>query len=76
MMAALVFVPSDVFWELLLQGRLSVTGGHFGKDYSYTLLMLATLPNKTRNKKLHSTLPTALTKVTPARLQHNKLTSD
>lgn len=76
MMATLVCVPSDVFWELLLQGRLSVTEGLFGKDYSYTLLMLATLPNKTRNKKLHSTLPTALTKVTPARLQHNKLTSD
>lgn len=75
-MAALVCAPSDVFWEPLLQGRLTVTGGLFGKDYSYMHLMLATLPNKTRNKKLHSSLPTALTKVTPARLQHNKLTSD
>lgn len=46
------------------------------KDYSYTLLMLATLPNKTRNKKLHNTLLIPLTKVTPARLQRNKLTSD
>lgn len=46
------------------------------RAYSYTLLMLATLPNKTRNKKLHNTLLIALTKVTPARLPHNKLTSD
>lgn len=46
------------------------------RAYSYTLLMLATLPNKTRNKKLHNTLLIALTKVTPARLPRNKLTSD
>lgn len=46
------------------------------KDYSYTLLMLATLPNKTRDKKLHNTLLIPLTKVTPARVQRNKLTSD
>lgn len=46
------------------------------KDYSYTLLMLATLHNKTRNKKLHNTLLIPLTKVMPARVQRNKLTSD
>lgn len=46
------------------------------RDYSYTLLMLATLPNKTRNKKLHNTLLIPLTKVTPARVRRNKLTSD
>lgn len=38
--------------------------------------MLATLPNKTLNKKLHNSLLIPLAKVTPAMVQRNKLTSD
>lgn len=78
----LMRLPSDVFRSCTKCGDfysrqdLVPLEASVKRDYSYTLLMLATLPNKTRNKKLHNTLLIPLTKVTPARVQRNKLTSD
>lgn len=49
---------------------LRATGGLCKRGtHGYTLLMLATLLDKTRDKKLHNTLLIPLTKVTPARVQ-------
>lgn len=82
MTAALMRLPLDVFRSCTKcrdfysrQGLVPLEAS-VKRDYSYTLLMLATLPNKTRNKKLHNTPLIPLTKVTPARVQRNKLTSD
>lgn len=79
---ALMRLPSDVFRSHTKCGDFCSRQGlmpleaSVKRDYGYTLLMLATLPNKTRNKKLHNTPLIPLTKVTPARVRRHKLTSD